>query len=67
MAIMYLVNDYNGFNFEKDFPSVYKSVSMLSLLTDTLTGSRNHRWHRAMVTRPAIVSALALRSSLAPK
>lgn len=67
MAIMYLVNDYNGFNFEKDFPSVYKSVSVSSRLTVTLTESSNHRWHQAMVTRPAIASALALRTSLAPK
>lgn len=30
LAITMLVNDYNGFNFERDFPSVYKSVINLS-------------------------------------
>lgn len=65
LAITVLVNDYNGFNFEKDFPSVYKSVFESSSVFVLLTQSC--RWHQALITRPAIASALALRKSLIAK
>lgn len=55
------MNDYNGFDFEKDFPVVYRYEHTMYATSVSCTV---FRWHSKMLRMPSVAQTLADRNAV---